>query len=92
MSDRPVKRSLTLHGHRTSVSLETPFWEALQEIAAERGAPLSRIVAEIDDSRNVAAGAGLATALRLYILAHFRARSTPLAGQQPGVTDPAGDE
>lgn len=71
MSDRPVKRSLTLHGHRTSVSLETPFWEALQEIAAERKISLAKLAAEIDDTRGT--GAGLATALRIFILEHYRA-------------------
>ncbi|MGN0933118.1 ribbon-helix-helix domain-containing protein [Falsigemmobacter intermedius] len=70
MSDRPVKRSLTLHGHRTSVSLETPFWEALQEIAAERKISLAKLAAEIDDTRGT--GAGLATALRIFILEHYR--------------------
>lgn len=70
MSDRPVKRSLTLHGHRTSVSLETPFWQALQDIAAERGISLAKLAVEIDDTRGT--GAGLATALRLYVLAHYR--------------------
>ncbi|RRH72210.1 ribbon-helix-helix domain-containing protein [Falsigemmobacter faecalis] len=70
MSDRPVKRSLTLHGHRTSVSLETPFWEALQDIAAARGMSLAKIAAEIDDTRGT--GSGLATALRLYVLAYYR--------------------
>lgn len=71
MSDRPVKRSLTLHGHRTSVSLETPFWEALQEIAAERKISLAKLAVEIDDTRGT--GAGLATALRIFILEHYRA-------------------
>lgn len=77
MSDRPVKRSLTLHGHRTSVSLETPFWEALQEIAAERKISLAKLAAEIDDTRGT--GAGLATALRIFILEHYRALAAQAA-------------
>lgn len=77
MSDRPVKRSLTLHGHRTSVSLETPFWEALQEIAAERKISLAKLAVEIDDTRGT--GAGLATALRIFILEHYRALAAQAA-------------
>ena len=40
---RPVKRSLTLRGHRTSVSLEEPFWQAFRDIAATRGIPLNQL-------------------------------------------------
>jgi len=73
MSDlRPVKRSLTLKGHRTSVSLEEPFWRAFREIAAERGLPLNALAAEIDRARGMEAG--LASAIRVYILHHYRTR------------------
>ena len=48
MSGRPVKRSLTLRGHRTSVSLEDAFWQAFRDIAEERGQPLNALAAEID--------------------------------------------
>lgn len=70
MSDRPEKRSITLQGHRTSVSLETEFWQALQEIAAAEGRPVAALAAEVDMRR--AADTGLATALRLHVLRHFR--------------------
>ncbi|RME16959.1 MAG: aryl-sulfate sulfotransferase [Alphaproteobacteria bacterium] len=73
MSARPVKHSLTLRGHRTSVSLEEPFWQAFREIAAERGMTLNALAAEIDADRGVTAG--LASAIRVYILAHYRARA-----------------
>lgn len=63
---RPVKRSLTLHGHRTSVSLEDPFWRAFRDIAAERGLPLNVLAAEIDETRGVESG--LASAIRVYVL------------------------
>jgi predicted DNA-binding ribbon-helix-helix protein len=63
---RPRKRSLTLHGHRTSVSLEDPFWTAFRRMAEERGMPVNALAAEIDDAR---AGTGLATAIRLAVLA-----------------------
>ncbi len=64
-----VKHSLTIAGHRTSVSLEAPFWHALKEIAAERRQPLSALVAEIDAGRQTG---GLSSALRLYVLDHYR--------------------
>lgn len=77
MSDRPLKRSLTLHGHRTSVSLEGPFWEALQDIARSEGRPLAQIAARIDTSR--APETGLATAIRLFVLEHFRQKAQAAA-------------
>jgi predicted DNA-binding ribbon-helix-helix protein len=73
MTSRPVKHSLTLRGHRTSVSLETPFWLAFREIAAARGIPLNTLAEEIDEAR--AADEGLASAIRLHVLAWFRAQS-----------------
>ena len=71
MTDRPQKRSLTLHGHRTSVSLEAPFWDAFREIAAARQVTLNQLAAEIDDTRS--GDEGLASAIRLFVLAHYRA-------------------
>jgi len=65
---RPVKRSLTLHGHRTSVSLEEPFWRAFREIAKERNIPINVLAAEIDEMRGVESG--LASAIRAYVLAY----------------------
>lgn len=73
MSARPVKRSLTLKGHRTSVSLEDDFWHAFREIADEKSLPINALAAEIDANRDMETG--LATAIRLYILAHYRAKS-----------------
>lgn len=60
-----VKHSLTIAGHRTSVSLERAFWERLKQIAAERGASLASCVAEIDATRG---GANLSSAIRVYVL------------------------
>ncbi|MFN3146319.1 MAG: ribbon-helix-helix domain-containing protein [Paracoccaceae bacterium] len=73
MSGRPVKRSLTLRGHRTSVSLEDAFWQAFRDIAEERGQPLNALAAEIDATRDL--DTGLASAIRLFVLAHFRDRA-----------------
>ena len=70
MTSRPVKRSLSLHGHRTSVSLEAEFWQAFREIAAGRGVALNALAAEIDDARPP--GVGLASAIRVFVLAEVR--------------------
>ena len=67
---RPVKRSLTLKGHRTSVSLEEPFWKAFRQIAEEKGMAINALAAEIDSARGM--NAGLASAIRVYVLAHYK--------------------
>lgn len=67
-----AKRSVTIAGHRTSISLEAPFWEALGEIARDRGLSLGGLVAEIDAGRGVG---NLSSALRLHVLATLQARS-----------------
>jgi predicted DNA-binding ribbon-helix-helix protein len=68
-SGRPVKRSFTIDGHRTSVSLEGPFWEALKAAAKRDGVPLSRLIASIDKERK---GCGLSSAIRVWLLARSR--------------------
>ncbi len=72
MSGRPVKRSLTLRGHRTSVSLEDEFWQAFRDIADAQDKPINVLAAEIDASRNLETG--LATAIRLHVLRYYRDR------------------
>ncbi|MBD3787054.1 MAG: ribbon-helix-helix domain-containing protein [Sphingomonadales bacterium] len=72
---RPVKRSLTLGGHRTSVTLEDEFWAAFREIASAEGKGLNALAAEIDAARGVETG--LATAIRLHVLRSLRARLQP---------------
>ena len=67
MTARPRKHSLTLRGHRTSVSLEDGFWIELQRLAADRGMSVNALVAEIDAARGVTSG--LAAAIRLHVLA-----------------------
>ena len=66
ISGRPAKRSFTIGGHRTSISLETAFWEALKAAAAEEGVPVSKLIAQIDSVR---AGCGLSSAIRVWLLA-----------------------
>lgn len=70
MSGRPVKHSLTLRGHRTSVSLEDAFWRAFRDIAAEKSMAINTLAIEIDETR--ADDIGLASAIRVYVLNHYR--------------------
>jgi predicted DNA-binding ribbon-helix-helix protein len=65
MSGRPVKRSLTLAGHRTSVSLEEAFWQAFRAIAARDNTTLNDLAARIDAARG---DVGLASAIRVFVL------------------------
>ena len=65
------KRSLTIAGHRTSVSLEAPFWDALGQLAAARGLSVQGLVAEIDRGRGAN---NLSSAIRLHVLASFMQR------------------
>lgn len=69
--DRPAKRSLTLRGHRTSVTLETAFWQALKALAQSEGRSVNALAAEIDAAR--APETGLASAIRVHLLAAARA-------------------
>jgi predicted DNA-binding ribbon-helix-helix protein len=75
---RPEKRSLTLRGHRTSVTLERPFWEAFWEIARAEGKSVNALAAEIDEARGTESG--LASAIRVYVLASARAAAGPGSG------------
>ncbi len=70
MSGRPVKRSLTLQGHRTSVSLEDEFWQAFRDIAREKDIPINVLAANIDADRDPETG--LASAIRVFILNWYR--------------------
>lgn len=67
-----VKRSVAIRGHRTSISLERPFYEELERIARERAMPVAGLVAEIDANRPPETN--LSSALRLFVLEHLRAR------------------
>ena len=75
------KRSLTIHGHRTSISLEEPFWIALNDIAKARQQSLASLVQVIDKERV----GGLSSAIRMFILAELRhqlaASATTKTGQ-----------
>ena len=75
------KRSLTIHGHRTSISLEEPFWIALNEIAKTHHRSVASLVQMIDKERV----GGLSSAIRMFILAELRhqlaARTTTKTNQ-----------
>jgi predicted DNA-binding ribbon-helix-helix protein len=62
---RDLKRSLTIAGHRTSLSLEAEFWEALREEAARRKLSVAALVTEIDQSRGTR---NLSSAVRVWLL------------------------
>lgn len=69
---RPTKRSFSIKGHRTSISLEAPFWEALKDAAAEERLSLAALVALIDGERGEA---NLSSAVRVWLFARYRDRS-----------------
>ena len=65
------KRSLSIRGHRTSLSLEDGFWEELAAIAAERGQSVAALITEIDRTRT----GGLSSAVRLFVLEALRQKA-----------------
>lgn len=69
---RPVKRSLTLRGHRTSVSLEDIFWDAFRDIAEADGETINGLAAKIDEARG---DLGLASAIRIFVLERALAKN-----------------
>jgi predicted DNA-binding ribbon-helix-helix protein len=70
----PVKRSVSIRGHRTSLSLEPEFWDALKELASARSLSLAGLIAEIDAERGPTPATNLSSALRVYVLNTVRAR------------------
>ena len=77
MKSPVVKRSIVVAGHKTSVSLEEAFWNGMKEISALRGMTLSELVGEIDSIRQQG---NLSSAIRLFVLDHYRAQAK---AQQP---------
>lgn len=66
----PVKRSIAIEGHRTSISLEPVFWEMLKAAAEDAEVPISKLVAEIDAERIQSdTPPGLASAIRVWLVA-----------------------
>ena len=73
--ERPKKRSLTLDGHRTSVSLEDEFWREFLRIAKGQGKAINALAGEIDHVRGMELS--LASAIRLFVLAQALGRPVP---------------
>ena len=78
MKSPVVKRSIVMAGHKTSVSLEEAFWNGMKEISGLRNMTLSELVGEIDSNRRQG---NLSSAIRLFVLDHFRSRTAPHAQQ-----------
>lgn len=73
MSEKPRKHSVTLHGHRTSISLEPAFWAALRALAVAEDRSLDGLVAEIDAERTrTDPTLSLTSAIRVRLLAEAR--------------------
>ena len=69
MKSSILRRSIVIDGHRTSISLEDPFWNELKTIANIQKTRLSELVAQIDGSRE---HSNLSSAIRLFVLHYFR--------------------
>lgn len=69
---KDLKRSLTIAGHRTSLSLEPEFWEALQRAAAVRNSSVAALAAEIDGARGER---NLSSAIRVWLFNEARRHS-----------------
>jgi len=84
MSDAIPKRSVIVAGHRTSVSLEEPFWTRLKEIAHARSKSINDLVTEIDSLEPAGGRQGnLSSALRLFVLAELEQRLSVNEGPPP---------
>ncbi len=74
-SVRPIKRSIRIAGHATSVSLEDEFWQALRDIARHRKQSLSSLLTDVDKQRG---GRSLASACRIFVLQYYQGRAEGL--------------
>ena len=81
MKSSIVKRSVVINGHKTSVSLEDAFWKNLKEIARTQQATLSKVVAEIDKTREQG---NLSSAIRLFVLHQVRTNAATGLQQTAG--------
>jgi len=77
---KPQKRSFNIAGHRTSISLESPFWDALKELAARDQISMAQLVARIDQARGKT---NLSSAVRVHILAQYRSQASSPAPVEP---------
>jgi predicted DNA-binding ribbon-helix-helix protein len=79
MKSPVVKRSVVLAGHKTSVSIEDDFWEALKEIAGRRHATMSDLINEIDAQRR---HDNRSSAIRLFVLEFYRSQTSAKLGDE----------
>jgi len=86
MKSPVVKRSIVIAGHKTSVSLEDAFWSGLKDIAASRSMTLSDLVGSIDADRRQG---NLSSAIRLFVLDHYRSQLASHAAQADAPREPA---
>jgi predicted DNA-binding ribbon-helix-helix protein len=82
------KRSVVIAGHKTSVSLEQPFWDIVREVAGAEGTTVSAVLRRIDSERTQS---NLSSAVRVFALQHVRARApaAAIAGAKAGWREPA---
>jgi len=81
MKSSIIKRSISVAGHHTSISLEDAFWKALRAIAKERGETLSHLVASISADRQ---SNNLSSAIRLFVFGYYRDRLQKLSVESSG--------
>jgi predicted DNA-binding ribbon-helix-helix protein len=84
MKSLVVKHSIVIGGHKTSVSLEHPFWKAIKEIATLRNMTLSDLLMSIDAERN----GNLSSAIRLFVLEFYRSQIPATAARNPTAARP----
>ena len=69
-----IKRSVTISGHRTSITLEQPFWDVLKELACMDKISVTELIRRVDAERD--SGGSLTSALRVYILERVQTRTS----------------
>lgn len=85
MKSSVIKHSIVIKGHKTSISLENPFWQALKDLSAQKNMTVSALINSIDQGRETA---NLSSAVRQYVMRHYydiAVRKAPVA--QPAFTE-----
>ena len=82
----PIKRSVEIAGHKTSITLEPVFWDLLRDNAAQMGVPINAVIAQIDAARlSAEQPTGLASAIRQYLVAQLSGGSAPQGRPPPDI-------
>ncbi|MGA7972536.1 MAG: ribbon-helix-helix domain-containing protein [Pseudolabrys sp.] len=87
MKSQIIKRSVVIRGHKTSVSLEQPFWDAFRDIAESERVSTSALLRKVDAERNQA---NMSSAIRVFVLRHVRTLATTEQRRPEGERDGAG--